>query len=75
MPDALPGWKVTGISPGVKFVPGFPPVNGLDVHFTLTSGVESTVFVPEAQAGDINAINYAIQAKVEQLHAIHSLSG
>ncbi len=75
MTQPAPGWKVTGISPGLRFVPGYPPVDGLDVRFTLSSGVESTVFVPAAQVGDLDRVQAAIQERVEQLHAIHSLTG
>lgn len=75
MPNGTPQWKVTNVTPHTEFVQGVGPVNGALVAFETTSGLIGTVFVAQAQTGDTQAVAAAIQRKVNELDAIHKLSG
>lgn len=75
MSEPLPNWTVQGLIPDVRFTPGTGPVDGQTLTFVMSSGVTGTVFVPAAVLGDLERIRNLVQQRVEELHAIHTLSG
>lgn len=69
-------WRSTGMTPTVKFVPGSnTPVEGHDVHFTTSTNLSGSVFVPTGRQGDIEFVRTEIANRVQELAAIHELNG
>lgn len=75
MTEPVPGWSVDYVKDDMRYVPGVGPVEGFNVTFTTKSGVTGSVFVPTAQIGDVNRVAALVQQRVEELHAVHTLSG
>lgn len=74
-PSETPGWNTTAITPRTEFIQGVGPVPGFDVGFTTTSGITASVWVTTAQAGNPATVRNLIATRVQQLHALHTLSG
>jgi hypothetical protein len=63
------------MTPITKFTPTTGATEGFEVAFETNKAVSGSVFVPTAQIHDTSAVAYAINNRVEQLHAIQSLTG
>lgn len=74
MSSPEPTVSVIGMTPNVKIFPGMNPVEGHDVHFQSSSGVQGSVFVPTAQLGDLDAVAGMIRQRFSELNAIHNLT-
>lgn len=75
MADSNVRWHVESIMPETSLVPGQGPIEGFRVNFVTTTGVQGHVFAPRATIGDQAAVTRAIQQTVNDLDAIHNLTG
>lgn len=68
-------WQVTGITPDVQATPQNTLVPGKQVAFSLSTGYEGKVFIPDSVFGDVNAVKEAVAIQVRAIVAASAITG
>jgi hypothetical protein len=69
-------WQVTGQAPDQQINQNGDIVNGKLVTFTVNpQGYTGTIFIPDVIYGNIDATREMIQREVDNIVAVHQLSG
>lgn len=74
--NGTPAWQVTGQTDTQEFDPSGNVQNGKTVTFVVTAtGTTHSVFVPDVIYANTEAVRELIQSQVDQITAVHRLSG
>jgi len=68
-------YTVTGITPDVQATPANTLVTGKQVAYTMSTGYEGKVFVPDSVFGDVNAVKEAVELQVRAIVAAGAITG
>lgn len=69
-------WQVTGQATQTQFDPAGGVTTGKDITFQIMpTGYTGTLFVPDIIYQNPEAVKEKIQAEVDSIMAVHSLSG
>lgn len=68
-------YQVTGVAPDIQYPAAGSPVFGKKVSFTMSTGYEGSVFVPDTVFGDAKAVHEAVTSQVRMVAAALAISG
>lgn len=68
-------WQVTGITPDVQATPQNTLVAGKQVAFSISTGYEGKVFVPDSVFSDTAAVKEAVASQVRAIVAASAITG
>ena len=68
-------YQVTGITPDVQATPQNTLVPGKQVAFSLSTGYEGKVFVPDSVFANVAAVQEAVATQVRAIVAASAITG